>query len=317
MRKITNGNIRTSPVLPNRKRLNGFRRDIFLYILLLPSVILTFVFAYLPMPGILAAFKDYNMLAGLWKSPWAGMKHIQEIFELPLLTNAIWNTLKLSVLTLIVGFPAPIVLALLINEIKNGLFKRSVQTISYLPHFLSWISVVGLAYALLDVYGPLNDLRIRLLGEETERIMFMSKQELFLPFLLLINVWKEVGWGTIVYLAAITSIDPVLYESAYMDGANRFQRHLYITLPGLKLTAVILLIFSLGGLFKSNFELVYGMQNAYIDFDVISTVVFSAGIQQGNYSMAAAVGFVEGLVAFMLIYISNHISRKLSQTSIW
>lgn len=269
------------------------------------------------MPGLIAAFQDYNMFMGFWNSPWAGMKHFKEIFEVPMLWGSIINTLKLSVLTVIIGFPAPIILALMINELKNGLYKRSVQTLSYLPHFLSWIAVVGLFYSFLDVYGPLNDLRVNLLGSDTERIMYLSKQELFLPFLLLLSVWKEVGWGTIVYLAAITSIDPHLYEAARIDGANRFKQHLYITLPGMKNTAIILLLFTLGRLFASNFELVYGMQNAYIDFDVIATVIFSSGIQQGNYSMAAAVGFAEGLVALLLIIGANHLSKKVSGVSIW
>lgn len=287
------------------------------YLLLLPSIVLTLVFAYLPMPGLIAAFQDYNMFAGFWNSPWTGLKHFKEIFEIPLLWGSIINTLKLSVLTIIVGFPAPIILALMINELGNGLYKRSVQTLSYLPHFLSWIAVVGLFYSFLDSYGPLNDLRVSLMGPETERIMYLSKQELFLPFLLLLSVWKEVGWGTIVYLAAITSIDPHLYEAARMDGANRFKQHLYITLPGMKQTAIILLLFTMGTLFASNFELVYGMQNAYINFDVIATVIFSSGIQQGNYSMAAAIGFAQGLVALLLIVIANKISKKISGVSIW
>jgi len=290
---------------------------LFGYLLLLPSVILTLVFAYLPMPGLIAAFQDYNMFRGFLGSPWVGLKHFREIFEIPMLWGSVINTLKLSVLTIIVGFPAPIILALMINELANGWYKRTVQTLSYLPHFLSWIAVVGLFYSFLDIYGPLNDLRVNLFGPDTERIMYLSKQELFLPFLLLLSVWKEVGWGTIVYLAAITSIDPHLYEAARIDGANRFKQHIYITLPGMKQTAIILLLFTLGTLFASNFELVYGMQNAFIDFDVIATVIFSSGIQQGNYSMAAAIGFAQGLVALLLIVIANQISKKVTGVAIW
>jgi putative aldouronate transport system permease protein len=300
-----------------RKLSGGFRKNSFLYILILPSVILTFIFAYLPMPGILAAFKDYDLFRGLYASPWVGLKHIKEIFQVPELLNSILNTFQLSVLTILIGFPAPIILALLLNELKNGIFKRTVQTISYLPHFLSWISVVGIIYALFAPYGPVNDVRIMLLGENTERVMFLSKQNLFIPFVLLAGVWKEVGWGTIVYLAALTSIDPQLYEAAVMDGAGKIKQMIYITLPGIKVTAVILLIFNLGTLFKSNFELVYGLQNAYINYDVISTIVYTRGIQQGNISMAAALGFMEGLVAFVLTVVSNTISKKVSDIGIW
>jgi putative aldouronate transport system permease protein len=305
-----------SDVRPARPGLIAdLRKHSFAYMLLLPSILLTFIFAYLPMPGIITAFKDYNIFLGMWNSPWAGLDHFRDIFETPLLMTAIYNTLELSVLTILVGFPAPIVLALMINEVKDGLFKRSVQTLSYLPHFLSWIAVVGLTYAFLDTYGPLNDLVVSITGGE--RIMFLSKQGLFLPLLLLLSVWKEVGWGTVVYLAAISSIDPSLYEAARMDGANRWRQHWHITLPGLKMTAILLLIFTLGTLFSSNFELVYGMQNAFINYDVISTVVFSSGIQQGNYSMAAAIGFLQGFVALLLTIGANSISKRTTGISIW
>ncbi|SDX37859.1 sugar ABC transporter permease [Paenibacillus sp. CF384] len=297
--------------------IKNIQTNMFGYLLMLPSIVLTFIFSYLPMPGLLSAFQDYNMFAGLWKSDWVGLVHFKEIFEIPLLWGSIINTLKLSVLTIIVGFPAPILLALMINELKNGLYKRSVQTLTYLPHFLSWIAVVGLCYSFFDSYGPLNDLRVAMFGPETEREMYLSQQGLFLPLLLLLSVWKEVGWGTIVYLATITSIDPHLYEAAKMDGANRFKQHLHITLPGLKQTTILLLLFTLGTLFASNFELVYGMQNAFINFDVIATVIFSSGIQQGSYSLATAVGFAQGLVALLLIIIANKIAKKISGVSIW
>lgn len=293
------------------------KKGYFAYLLMLPSIVLTFTFSYLPMPGILVAFQDHNIFAGIWNSPWVGLKHIYAIFQVPMLREAILNTLMLSLMTILVGFPAPIILALLMNELSNGLFKRSVQTLSYLPHFLSWIAVVGLAYSLLDIYGPINDLKALLMGANAERSMFLANQALFVPLLLLLSVWKEIGWGTIVYLAAITSIDPSLYEASKIDGANRFRQVVHITLPGLKTTAVILLIFTMGTLFGSNFELVYGMQNPFIDFPVISTVVFSSGIQQGNYSTAAAVGFVEGLVAFALIISANRIAKKASRISIF
>lgn len=302
---------------PDAQIRKGFHQNMFGYMLLLPSLIMTLVFAYLPMPGLIAAFQDYNMFKGFLHSPWVGLKHVKEIFELPLLYGSIFNTIELSVLTIIVGFPAPIVLALAINELGNGWYKRTIQTMSYLPHFLSWIAVVGLFYSFFDVYGPFNDLRVALLGPDTERKMYLAQQGLFLPFLLLLSVWKEVGWGTIVYLAALTSIDPHLYEAAKIDGANRLKQIWYITLPGMKETAIMLLLFTLGSLFASNFELVYGMQNAFIDFDVIATVIYSSGIQQGEYSMAAAVGFVQGLVALLLIVVANKISKKLTGVSIF
>lgn len=306
----------------SRARLSfkGYKSNMFLYILLLPAIIITFIFAYLPMPGLIVAFQDYNMFKGILGSPWAemhGMKHIIDIVQLPALSGAIINTVILSTITLLAGFPAAIILALLFNELRVGVFKKVVQTISYLPYFLSWISVIGIAITMLSKYGTVNDIMIHIFGQDTERVMFLSKQELFIPILIMLTLWKEVGWNSIIYLAAISSIDVQLYEAAKMDGATRFQQARYITLPCIKSTAIILLIFSMGGLFRSNFELVYGMQNAFIKFDVISTVVYSRGIMQGNYSMAAAVGFVEGLISFILVFVANKIAKAVSDVYIW
>lgn len=300
--------------------LKGYKNNMFIYILLLPALIITFIFSYLPMPGIIVAFQNFNIFKGILGSPWAGMHgmdHIVDIVRLPALSGAVVNTITLSTLTLLTGFPSAIILALLFNELRVGVFKKVVQTISYLPYFLSWISVIGIAMTLLSQYGSVNDLIVRLLGQDTARTMFLSKQELFIPLLILLTLWKEVGWNSIIYLAAISSIDVQLYEAAKIDGATRFQQAKYITLPCIKSTVIILLIFSMGGLFRSNFELVYGMLNPFIKFDVISTVVYSRGIMQGNYSMAAAVGFVEGLISFVLVFIANKVAKAVSDVYIW
>ncbi len=310
---------RSAP-LPRGLRAQTFRNDLLVYVMLLPALLITFVFAYVPMPGIIVAFQDYNIFKGILGSPWAdthGLKHIIDIVRLPTLSGAVIKTVTLSTLTLLAMFPSAILLALLFNELRVGAFKKIAQTVSYLPYFLSWISVIGIAMALLSQYGSINDLIVLTFGKETERILFLSKQELFVPILLLLTLWKEVGWNSIIYLAAIASIDVQLYEAARIDGATRFQQARYITLPSIKPTIVILLIFSLGGLFRSNFELVYGMQNPFIKFDVISTVVYSRGITQGNYSMAGAVGFVEGLISFALVFLANKVARKISDIYIW
>lgn len=294
-----------------------FKNHYQVYLLLLPAIIITLVFSYFPMPGVIVAFQDYDIFKGISGSPWVGFKHIAELVQIKQLTNSIINTLVLSVLTLLICFPASIILALLFNELRTGLFKKIVQTISYLPYFLSWISVVGLAGALLSMYGSVNDLRVLLGGADTARIMFLSQQKLFVPILLMLTLWKLIGWNSIIYLAAITGIDVQMYEAARIDGATRLQQTFYITLPSIKNTIIILLIFQMGGLFASNFELVYGMQNSYIDFDVISTVVYSRGIQRHNYSMAAAVGFLQGLIAFLLTFATNKIAKVVSDVYIW
>ncbi|GAA3407961.1 ABC transporter permease [Paenibacillus hodogayensis] len=293
------------------------RKDRYVYLLLVPAVLFVFVFAYMPLPGILVAFKDYDVFKGFWGSSWVGLKHVREVFELPMMREAIVQTLWISCLTLIVAFPAPIVLALLLNELRLQLFKRIAQTLLYLPHFLSWISVIGIAYAFYSMYGPLNDIRLVLFGEGTERLMFLSDESFFIPNVLLLTLWKETGWSTIIFLAAISAVDPQLYEAAYIDGANRFKQVWHVTLPTILPTVMIMLIFQLGGLFQSNFELIYGLQNPYVDVEVISTVIYKQGIQQGAYALSTTLGFIQGLIALLLTVGANLVSKKISRVGIW
>lgn len=290
-------------------------KDRHLYYLLLPALLVTFFFAYCPMPGLVMAFKNFSIYKGIWGSDWVGFENIQKIFTQSKFTIAIWNTLKVSVLSLLITFPAPIVLALLINELKDGLFKRFVQTASYLPHFLSWISVVGLIQLMFSRDGLFNDFRIAL-GAES-RVSFLGEQSLFMWFILGTVLWKEVGWGTVVHLANLSSINPDLYEAAEIDGAKHLQKLWYITLPHMIPTVMILLIFKMGTLFSSNFDLIYGLQNPYIDFEVISTIVYRTGIQGGKYSLSTALGFMEGIVALVLVVVSNWISKKVSGSGLW
>jgi putative aldouronate transport system permease protein len=184
-----------------------------------------------------------------------------------------------------------------------------------LPQFLSWLAVVGLATSMYAIYGPINDLIMHFGG--TERVMFLSNQSLFIPNLVFLNLWKTVGWDSIIYLAAITGIDSQLYEAAKIDGASRFKQIIHITIPGIMPTTIILLILAMGRLFNDNFELIYGLQNPFINFEVISTVVYKNGIVEGKYSIATAFGFMQGVIAFILMAISNKISNKLSGVSIW
>ena len=285
--------------------------------MLLPALALTFVFSYLPMPGILVAFKDYRPFKGPWNSPWNGFVNIARVFTMPGIVQSIWNTLKLSVYTLLVGFPTPILFALLLNEMRCMWYKRLVQTVSYLPYFLSWISVIGIAINLYSLYGPINDLFVRIMGPETERALFLANPAFFIPNTLILTVWKQLGWDSIIYLAAITAIDQQLYEAATIDGATKIRQAWHITLPGILPTTMILLILRLGGLFSSNFELVYGLQNPFINFEVISTIVFKMGIQQADFALATAVGFLQGLIAFLLTVIANRLSKVVSGTAIW
>lgn len=290
------------------------KRDKYQYVMLLPAFLVTLVFAYIPMFGLIMAFQNFSIFDGFLHSEWVGLDNFIKIFTQSKFTTAIGNTLLVSVVNLLICFPAPIIMALLINELEHAKFKKVTQTISYLPHFLSWISVVGLATVLLGRDGIINDLRVAL--GATERVTFLSKQELFLPVIILLNLWKETGWGTVIHLANLASINPELYEAASVDGATRLQKTWYITLPHMIPTVMILLIFKMGTLFASNFELIYGLQNPFIDFEVISTIIYQTGIKSGNYSMSTAIGLAEGLIALLLVFISNWISKKTSGNGI-
>lgn len=265
----------------------------------------------------MVAFKDYKGKLGIFGSPWAdmwGMANFVEIFTVPGLTDAIWNTLYWNILSLLIGFPLPILFALLLDEVRNKRFKSVVQTISYLPYFLSWIAVTGMASSLLSQYGIINDAIKAITGE---RIIFLGDKKYFLPVYLFLVVWKSVGWDSIIYLSSISSVAPELYEAARIDGAGRVKQVWHVTLPALVPTAMILLILKVGQLFGSNFELVYGLQNPAWNEEVISTAVYNYGIGQGRYALATALGFAQGIVALVITMLANKISDKLTSISMW
>lgn len=294
--------------------LQSLRRDKYQYLMLLPAFMVTLIFSYIPMFGLVMAFQNFNIFHGFLGSEWVGLDNIIKIFTQPKFSTAILNTLWISALKLILGFPAPIILALLINELKPGRFKKVTQTISYLPHFLSWIAVVGIVNSLFGRDGFVNDVRLAL--GATDRITYLAQQGLFIWFIIGSMMWKDTGWGTVIHLANLASISPDLYEAASLDGATRLQKIRYITLPHMAPTVTILLIFQMGTLFSSNFELIYGLKNPYIEFDVISTIIYETGIKAGDYSMSTAIGFVEGLVALILVLASNWFAKKASGVGI-
>lgn len=307
---------------PNHpKRLSGknsFRKNIPFYLILLPAVITVFMMQYLPMFGLLIAFKDYNVRAGIFGSPWAemgGFANFAYIFKTPAFMDAVWNTLWLNLLSLLFSFPAPVILALLINEVGHTGFKRTVQTISYLPHFLSIAAVTTIVNQLLSNYGLLNAL-LQAIG--IEPVFLLESETAFVPTYVITEIWQTVGWGTIVYLATITGINSDLYEAAQIDGANRLQQVLNITFPSILPTTMILLIMKMGTLFGSSFEMVYGLQNPVAwTKDVIATAVYKYGIGQGEYEVSTALGLMQGVIAFGLTFIANTISKKVSNVSMW
>lgn len=305
------------------RKKKGFMTNLYnyrhAYLLMLPGLIAVFVFLYLPLIGIILAFKDYNIYDGILGSPWVAFENFKLIFQQKSMVKAIGNTVILSFVTIFGTFPFPILLAILFNEIRNTKFKKVVQTVSYMPHFLSWVTVVGLCYSFLATEGPFNNFFLKLFGEGYTAKNFLMDSKYFIPICYVATLWKTIGWSSVIYLAAITGIDESLYEAAKIDGANKFKQIWHITLPGIRNTMIILLVMTLGNMFNSNFEMVYGLQNVFTidDTEIIGTLIYRTGIQNGNYSVATAFGLVQGLITVTLILTANQVSKKITGVSIW
>ncbi len=294
------------------------RHKILLF-MFLPGFLLILLFSYGPMYGIQIAFKDYSLGLGVWGSDWVGMKHFQRLFTDAKSLSVIWNTIAISLLKLGFGFPAPILLALILNEADNRIFKKTAQTVSYLPHFLSWIIVANLFTNLLSPGSGVVNHLIKLLGGQP--VYFLTDPAMFRATLVFSSVWKEVGWGTVVYMAVIASIDVSMYEAAIADGANRLQRMIHLTLPSLIPTASILLILSVGGIMNAGFDQVFNMYNPLVleSTDIIDTYVYRVGLVNFSYSFSAAVGLFKSLVGLIMVLIVNSVTGRLSgkENGLW
>lgn len=293
------------------------RKDRNYLLMLLPGIIYYILFKYVPMFGILIAFKNYNIFTGFWESDWVGLKYFKLFINNPNALVIIRNTIILGIYKLVFGFPAPILLALLMNEIHNRLFKRVVQTISYLPHFVSTVIVTGMVALFLS---PINGIVNQFLGWfGVEAIAFLQEASWFRTIYIVSDIWQGIGWGTIIYLAALTTIDPSLYEVASIDGANRFKKMLHVTLPGLVPAIVILFILQTGLILELGFEKIYLLYNpaTYETADIISTYVYRVGLLQNNYSYATMINLLMCVVSLIFIVTANTVSRKLGDTSLW
>lgn len=282
------------------------------YLFLLPALAVTIVFCYVPMYGIVIAFKDFKMARGIGASDWAGMKYFVKVFTDPGFYKVLLNTLRISILTLATSFPATIIFALLVNEILNMRFKKVVQTITYLPHFLSWVIVGTFVYQMLSpTSGIVNSILISL-GVTDAPIYFMVQENLFIPIYLVTSLWKSTGYGIVIYLSTIAGIDQGLYESALIDGANRFQRILYITLPCLAPTISTMLILNVSSLINVGFDPIFNLYNpaTYAVSDVISTYVYRRGLVDAQYSLTTAIGLFQNVVGLILILITNWAAKK-------
>lgn len=279
-----------------------------------PFVIYMFIFAYLPLWGWSMAFQDYKLGRSVFEQKWAGLKHFKLLFLDESFFRVLRNTLAMSTINLVLGFTTAIALALLLNEVKNKLFKRSVQTISYLPHFLSWVIAAGIVSMVLGTDGIFNIILVKL-HLIKEPILWLSKAEYFWGIVGASTVWKELGWNTIIYLGAMTAIDPALYEAADVDGAGRFRKMWNITLPGIRPTIVILLILSVGRILEAGFEVQYLLgRGMTMDWaETIDLFVLNYGIKIGNYSLATAAGIFKSVISIILIFTANTIAKKLDQ----
>lgn len=288
------------------------------YMFLIPAIILTFMFQNLTTYGVLIAFKDFKYNKGILGSPWVGFQYFSLFLRQPKFWDITLNTLKFSFASLIFGFPAPIILALMINEVRLNKIKRVIQTVSYLPHFVSWVVVISLFQGLLSPYsGLVNEIRANLLGAEP--IYYFGEPGYFLPMYILIGMWKEVGWCTILYLATMSGIDLTLYEAAAIDGAGRLRQTWNITLPSLIPIVSLQLIMQISGVFNVGFEQIYLMQTpATIEVsEVISTYLTKMGLQQGQYSLSSAIGLTQTFIGLILMVVANKISKKLTEVSMW
>ncbi len=299
------------------KRRSYFRRTWSLYLMLLLPLAYFIVFRYVPMTNIVMVFKNYNMFKGVWESEWAGFVWFQKAFASKDFWLSLRNTLGLNILDLIIGFPMPIILALLLNEVVYKRLKRITQTIIYLPHFLSWIIISGIAFQLLaPKSGVINTF---LINAGFEPIEFLGKESLWIGTYALLGLWKEVGWNTIIYLAAITGINTELYEAAEIDGAGRFQKVWHVTLPGIRSTIIILLIMNMGRILGIEFDRPFALQNSSVMkvADVISTYVYRVGIRGLQFSLTAAVGLFQSVVSLVFLTTANWLAKKFGERGIW
>lgn len=306
--------------MPKRYRVwHMLRKHKALYLLMLPGILYYLIFKYAPMYGVIIAFQDYSIGRGILGSKFVGLKHFIEFFYInPDSWKLIRNTVMLNVYDLLFHFPAPIVLAILFHEIKNKVFQRFVQSVSYMPHFLSTVVIAGIMVTFLSPQtGVVNFFLVKVFGMEP--ILFLGMPEWFRTIYVSSEIWQKIGWGTILYLAAIAGIDPTLYEAAKMDGANRFQQIRHITFVGMIPVMIILFVLTLGHFMESGFEkilLLYNSMN-YETSDVIKTFVYRRGILDADFSFATAVGLFQSAIGFVLVVSANRIVRKYSQTSLW
>lgn len=289
-----------------------------LQIMVIPGIILLIIFKYLPFYGLIIAFKDFDIVKGIWASPWVGLKHFNEFLTSPYFSQVIINTLCISILKIIFTFPISIIFALLLNEVQSFKARSLVQGISYLPHFISWVVCYGvLSIVIAKDGGAINSILIAL-GIIEEPIHFIGEPGYFWPLLIIFDNWKEMGWGAIIYIAAIMGIDTELYEACSIDGTSRFQKIIYITVPSIMPTIVIMLVLKMGGILEAGFEQIFVFRNPMVGnvSNIIDTYVYDSGISQGRYDYATAIGMFKSIIAFFMVWGSNWFASR-KELGLW
>lgn len=306
--------------LTKKRRRNILVKDLvrnkYIYLMLLPVVLYYLIFCYGPMYGAQIAFRDFSPGRGIWSSPWVGFKYFQEFFQSYYFVRLLRNTLLLNIFDIVFGFPMPIIMAILINEVRHRVFKRTIQTIFYLPHFISIVVICGIILDFTSGNGVINSL-LGLMG--FAKIRFLLLPEWFRTIYVGSDIWQATGWNSIIYLAALANISPDLYEAAKVDGAGRFRQMLNITLPGLAPTIIIMLILRMGRIMYVGVEKIILLYNpsTYETADVISSFVYRKGVIEMNYSYTTAIGLFNSAISFALVYSVNRLSRKVSDSSLW
>lgn len=302
-----------------QKKINFMRilkRNWVCYLFILPMLIYVIIFNYIPMYGIQLAFKDYRVADGIWGSAWVGLKHFKTFFESYQFKDLLWNTLSLSLYSLIAGFPMPIIFALLLNYITNVKLKKVVQMVTYAPHFISTVVYCGMILIFLSSDGVINQL-LKLIG--IDPVAFLTNPSNFRHIYVWSGVLQNIGWGSIMYISVLTSVDPTLHEAATVDGATRFQRLLHIDLPAIVPTMVIMLIMRAGEIMDLGFEKAFLLQNNInLDYsEIIATYVYKIGIQGGQFSYSSAIGLFNNVINMVLLVVVNKIAKKVSDVSLW
>jgi putative aldouronate transport system permease protein len=280
--------------------------------MLIPGLVFLIIFQYIPMGGVILAFKDHQLLKGVLGSPWAGLKHFRKLFSSPDFYRIMRNTIAISMMKLLCGFPVPIIFALLLNEVSHIRYRKLVQTVSYMPHFISWVLLSAVFIDLLSLDGPVNGL-LKMMG--TQPTIFMSKSRYFWIIITLTHIWKTFGWSSIIYFAALSNVDPNLVEAAGIDGASRFRKALSISLPCIMPTVLVLLILNTGSILSAGFDQVFNMYNASVMdvADILDTYVYRQGLIRIEYSYSTAVGLFKSVVALLMIVTTNHIARTVNE----